>query len=141
MGLCIPYDGVLAISTDLANSVTFLFEEEGVVCPPKLCKGIFSTSGVDNIEHNPSATTAHDSFHGTAISLVQHPTTSSEGSNRGVPVINETTESQRKIAQLPKAYTHVQPAFLQVKDPLVPPVVGNLKPSLSTPQGIGKKYE
>ena len=57
-----------------------------MVCPPKLRKGIFTTSGVDNIDHNSSATTAHDPFLGMAISLVQHPTTSSEGSDRGVPV-------------------------------------------------------
>ena len=133
LGLCISYDRLICISTDLANSVTSRFEEEGVVCPPNLRQGIFTTAGVDNIDHNPSATTAHDSFHGTAISLVQHPTTSSEGSDRGIPVIDETTESQRNIAQLPEAaaYTNVQPAFLQVKDPIVPPVVGNLKDYLS----------
>ena len=75
MGLCISYDRVLAISTDIAKGVTTRFEQEGVVCPPKLHGKIFTT--VDNIDHhNPSSTTAYDSFHGTAISLVQHPTTS-----------------------------------------------------------------
>ena len=58
LGLCISYDRLLCISTDLANSVTSRFEEEGVVCPPKLRQGIFTTAGVDNIDHNPSATTA-----------------------------------------------------------------------------------
>lgn len=34
----------------------------------------FTTSAlVDNIDHNLSSTTAHDSFHSTGISLVQHP--------------------------------------------------------------------
>ncbi|KAJ7391217.1 hypothetical protein OS493_019348 [Desmophyllum pertusum] len=84
---------------------------------------------------------AHDSFHGTAISLVQHPTTSNKGIDRDIPVLNETVESQRKIAQLPEIYTSVQPAFLQVKDPFVPPVVGQLKPSLATPESIEKEYE
>lgn len=93
MGLCIPYDRVLAISSDIANSVTTRFEQEGVVCPPKLRGKIFTTVGVDNIDHNPSSTTAHDSFHGTAISLVQHPTTSNKGNDRSIPVLNETAES------------------------------------------------
>ena len=141
MGLCISYDRVLAISTDIANSVTTRFEHEGVVCPPKLRGKIFTTAGVDNIDHNPSSTTAHDSFHGTAISLVQHPTTSNKGNDRGISLLNETSELQRKIAQLPEMYTNVQPAVLQVKEPFAPPVVGPLKPGLVTPEGIEKEYE
>ena len=74
LGLCISYDWVMVISTDLANSVTAQFEQDGVVCPPKLRNDVFTTAGIDNIDHNPSSTTASDSFHGTAISLVQHPT-------------------------------------------------------------------
>ena len=70
LGLCISYDRVMDISTDLANSVTAQFEKEGVVCPAKLRKDVFTTAAIDNIDHNPSSTTASDSFHGTAISLV-----------------------------------------------------------------------
>ena len=99
MGLFISYDRVLAISTNIANSVSARFEQEGVVCPPKLCKDIFTTAAVDNIDHNPSSTTAHDSFYGTAISLMQHPTTSKKGTDRDIPILNET---QRRISQLPE---------------------------------------
>ena len=141
MGLCISYDRVLAISTDTANSVTTRFEQDGVVCPPELRGKIFTTAGVDTIDHNPSSTTAHDSFHGTAISLVQHPTTPNKGNDRSIPVLNETAESQRKIAQLSEMYTNVQPAVLQVKEPFAPPVVGPLKPRLATPERIENEYE
>ena len=65
LGLCIFYDCVMDI---LANSVTARFEQDGVVCPPKLRKDVFTTAGIDNIDHNPSSTTASNSFHGTAIS-------------------------------------------------------------------------
>ena len=34
---------------------------------------IFTTATVDNIDHNPSSMTATGSFHGTGISLFQHP--------------------------------------------------------------------
>lgn len=34
LGLYISYDRVMDISTDLANSVTAVFEQDGVVCPP-----------------------------------------------------------------------------------------------------------
>jgi hypothetical protein len=54
-GICISYDRVLEISTQL------------------LQKGLFTTSAVDNIDHNPSATTATISCHGTGISVFQHP--------------------------------------------------------------------
>ena len=45
-------------------------------CAPKsqLKKSLFTPADVDNIDHNPSARTAKDSFHGTctAVSLNQY---------------------------------------------------------------------
>ena len=52
------------------------------MCPTELRKGLFTTSAMDNIDHNPSATTATTSFHGTSISLFQHPTSDSDGELR-----------------------------------------------------------
>ena len=72
-GICISYDIVLEISTQMGEAVVHRYLDEGVVCPPIMCKGIFTTSAVDNRDHNPSATTAISSFHGTGISLFQHP--------------------------------------------------------------------
>ena len=46
------------------------FELDGVVCPPKMRSGLFTVAAVDNLDYNPSATTAKDSFHGTGISLI-----------------------------------------------------------------------
>ena len=66
---CISYDRVLEISTQLGESVPSQFMEDGVVCPAILQRGLFTTSAVDNIDHNPSATTATSSFHDTGISL------------------------------------------------------------------------
>ena len=74
LGLCVSYDRLMDISTDLANEVIAQYEEDGVVCPLKLLEGVFTCGAVDNIDHNPSAMTAKDSFHGTAISLRQFPT-------------------------------------------------------------------
>ena len=47
--------------------------QEGIVCPLKLVPGLFTTSAIDNIDHNPSSTTERGSFHGTLISIFQHP--------------------------------------------------------------------
>ena len=65
LGLSISYDRVLSISTDVGNAVSALFEEERLVCPLNLCKDLFMTAGVDNLDHDPSSTTSQDSFHGT----------------------------------------------------------------------------
>jgi len=52
---------------------------QAVACPPNLKVGLFTTSGVDNINYNPRSTSAHDSFHGTGISLFQHQENSFTG--------------------------------------------------------------
>lgn len=71
-GICISYDRALEISTQLGESVLSQVMEDSVVCPAVLQKGMFTTSAVDNINHNLSATTATSSFHGTDISIFQH---------------------------------------------------------------------
>ena len=72
LGLCISHDRVMEISTSLANSVSYRHEKENVVCPKSLLKDVFSTSAVDNIDHNPTSNTAIGSLHGTGISIFQH---------------------------------------------------------------------
>ena len=69
---------VLELSTDMGNSVCARFESEGVICPPKLHKGVFTAGAVDTINHDPSSVTAKGSFHGTGISLFRHPTSDAQ---------------------------------------------------------------
>ena len=78
-GLSISYDRVLSISTDVGNKICDTYHKNGV-CPPSMRKGLFTTAQVDNIDHNPSSSTAITSFHGTAISVFQHPTFFDDGS-------------------------------------------------------------
>ena len=73
LGISISYDRLISVSTETTNSVLERYEREGVVCPSKVRVELFTTSAVDNIDHNTSSTSAQGSFHGTAISLVQHP--------------------------------------------------------------------
>ena len=58
LGLCISYNRILDISTELGNNICNHYEVEKAVCPPKLKSGLFTTSVVDNIDHNPSSTMA-----------------------------------------------------------------------------------
>ena len=66
----------------MANGVIDLFEEDGVVCPTNLREGLFTTGNLDNLDHNPSSTSAQTAFHGTAISLTQHITVDITGTER-----------------------------------------------------------
>ena len=106
LGLSIFYDRVMQISADLENSICAQFEE-GVVCPSKLKKSLFTTANVDNIDHNPSARTAKDSFHGTDVSLTQHPSTDREGIARDRVVISPDSAKKKTLTDLPESYTDV----------------------------------
>ena len=86
-------------------------------------KGIFTTSAVDNIDHNPSATTAMSSFHGTGISLFQHPMEDSQGEDRSIVLLGDKPKSE-KISPLPETYTNVRPAYLKAKPE--PPILETL---------------
>lgn len=55
LGMSISYDRVLGISTEIGNSVCRRFKEDGVLCPIKLRRSPFTTSAIDNIDHNPSS--------------------------------------------------------------------------------------
>jgi hypothetical protein len=77
---------VLGISTQLGEAAVERFVSEGVVCPPKLRQGVFTTAAVDNIDHNPSSTTSKSFFHGTGISIFQHPADENDGVERDVMI-------------------------------------------------------
>ena len=74
LGLCVSYDRLLQLTSDIANAVCQSFSAEDVVCPPRLRSRLFTTGVVDNVDHNPSSATVKDSFHGTVVSLVQRTT-------------------------------------------------------------------
>ncbi|RXN31429.1 hypothetical protein ROHU_004760 [Labeo rohita] len=117
-GLSIPYNRVLDISAQLGDAVVNRYIEEGLVCPPKLRKGLFCTSAMDNIDHNPSSTTATSSFHGTSISIFQHTSSENQGEVREPIVIKNS--SVKKVPELPDSYTNVHPAFFTKKKPSPP---------------------
>ena len=140
IGLCISYDRMLSISATAANRVCALYKEEGLVCPPKLSKHVFTTAAVDNVDHNPSSTTAKDSFHGTSISLMQHPTIGNDGEKRDV--LPPDIQKGKLIASLPKSYTNVPPAALTRLNHLVPETTGHLLPEWRDKDAVlGPQYK
>ena len=46
LGLCISYDRVLQIQSDIANGVCQRYEMEKVVCPPNMRRGLFTIAAV-----------------------------------------------------------------------------------------------
>lgn len=106
---------------------------EKIVCPPKLRGGLFTTAAIDNIDHNLCSTTAQGSFHGTGISLFQHPSTEKTGFQRITPVPTESSHStfQQGLARLPQSYTSLPPFTLSKKHPVPPKLQGTSNIRLS----------
>ena len=118
---------MLEVSAQLGDAAVGKYKAEGVVCPNILRKDLFTTSAFDNIDHNPTATTSKSSFHGTSMSIFQHPTAENE------EVIQEPWNIDSKVKSifnLPDSYTNVRPAFFGIKNQN-PPLV-EIQPQLPT---------
>ena len=111
----------------MANSICMMYEEQNIACSHNLKKDILTTASVDNIDHNPSARTAKDSFHETAISLTQHPCENTPGTDCGVVVINPSVPKQKGILELPAQYRNLEQLTLKVKDYKAPAVQSSIK--------------
>ena len=121
LGMSISYDHVLRLSSDMANAVCEHFKETDTVCPPNLKRNVFTTAAVD---HNTSSTIAITSFHGTNISLIQHPNEDGEGVSNAI-IKQRNFSPAKTIAPLPSSYTNMLPLSSQKQ--------GGLKvPSTST---------
>ena len=122
-GLSVSYDRVMQHSTDIANQVIAQYQEDGVVCPPKLKRGLFVTGQLDNVDHNPSSTSSQSSFHGTALSLICHVTPDAQGTDRSSTDENTPILHDKRVAELPHDYTHVSPVHLFNATPEPPSVM------------------
>ena len=87
---------------------------------------IFTTSAVDNIDHDPTATSAQGSFHGTGISLFQHPDTENRDTKQRSFSFNSS--SGKKVIKLPESYTLVSAVTVTKSKFPVPDVCGLQKP-------------
>ena len=125
-GISISYDRVLEISAQLGEATVSKYVEDGVVCPPILRRGLFTTAVMDNIDHAMTATT---SFHGTSISVFQHPTKDYKGEEHGQLKFGE--EKVKTIPELPDSFTNIHPAFFTKKKPS-PPQSGVTDPGPAT---------
>ncbi|KAJ8364285.1 hypothetical protein SKAU_G00131160 [Synaphobranchus kaupii] len=128
-GLCISYDRVLEVSAQLGDAAVRIYVKDGVVCPPILRRRLFTTCAMDNIDHNPSATTATTSFHGTSISIFQHPTPDNKGEEREPLKLAE--RKVKRVPELPDSFSNIRPAFFTKKNPPPPKADGPSVPDVT----------
>ena len=69
---------------------------------------------MDNIDHNPTATTATTSFHGTSISLFLHPSADNEGEK--LESIRIKDSKVKRVPELPDSFTNIHPTFFTKKN-------------------------
>ena len=120
LGMSISYDRVLRLSAQMGNDVCEQFHRDHVVCPPKLQHQVFTSAAVDNLDHNPTSTTSQDAFHGTAISLIQHPTCTDSGVDRNVCVAARSVDvGSKSVDCLPNFYTDVPPVSSNITKSLL----------------------
>ena len=86
---------------------------------------VFTTAAVDNIDHNPSSTTATQSFHWTAISLMQHPAFPGAGIDRNIIIVGGPNARGKAVDCLPHYYTDVPSVTSSIKNTPVPPTTMN----------------
>ena len=142
MGICVSYDRVTEVLNDLANGVCTQYIKQQVVCPLTLQSDLFSVGTLDNFDHNPTSSTAQNSFHGTCISIFQFPTENNAGRDRGRPILGEGTVGRREVVSLPDSYTEIPPAILKSKSPYAPFLEGLCFPSVAQfPNAYQKETE
>ena len=127
-GMCISHNRLLNLTSDICKAICEQFREDGVVCPPKLHCGVHTSAAVDNMDYNPTSSTAQDSFHGTGIALIQHPSYVSEGHDQGVQIISRSSSNASRSVAILIHYTNVAPASIKTKEFTAPPVDSPMGP-------------
>ena len=106
-GMSVSYNRVQDVELSVTKQLCRVYQTKGVVCPPTLQNGVFTTAAIDNIDHNPSSTTATDAFHGTSISIFQHP---EEEQIEKVFTLDREIDKMNIPLELPESFTAIFPA-------------------------------
>ena len=104
--LCPSYHRLKTVVNQMGNLTIESFEEHGVAVGYEFCKNRFTTAAFDNLDHNPSSSTAFGSFHGSAITLTQHPDLS-ESHAQCVTYSSIQKTTPRVLKEIPSFYTNL----------------------------------
>ena len=116
-GMSVSYKRVMEIKRSMAQAVVKQFVNDGVVLPTNICKDVFVTFDMDNLDSKNQGNFSQDEFHGTAISVTNHLSRDNLGVERPCVQIDPADTS---LPQLPDSYSVVQPAELTRNDLFVP---------------------
>lgn len=99
---------VLDISSNVEAAVVTQYVEDGIIFPSLLQKQLFTSSAVDNIDHNRIMImlTARTSSHGTRNSIFHHSNSDNVGEKRGQLKVNAGT-GVKKVPVSPEAFTKI----------------------------------
>ena len=97
LGISVSYHRVEDSMNGLGTAVCNRFQQDGVVCPLNLNCGLFTVGALDNIDYNPSSTTAKGSFHDTGTSLFHFPSSSVDGAQSRPPITLPPGKPDRNI--------------------------------------------
>ena len=112
-GLCISYDRLRSLRITLSHSVISRWNDMGVVVPLHGLKGVL-TGGMDNLDHDPTSTTAISSFHGSGISLTFHPTSDNLGTQIvDGDILRNELDGMKTVQPLPTFYTEMKDVSLK----------------------------
>ena len=104
-GLSVSYDRIQQVQLSVTKQLCKKYNDTGVVYPPGLVHGLFTSAATHNIDHNPSINTAKSSFHGASISIFQHPDSEIE-----IPQANFKSDfNDEQQLSLPDYYTNLPP--------------------------------
>ena len=105
-GLSISYSRLQEIQNNIAGQLCYQYVTEGVVHPKSLKDGLFTSAAIDNVDSHPSSTTANSAFHGTSISIFQHPR---EDYPDEPFILDVNFDFEHEKATLPSFYTNIEP--------------------------------
>lgn len=128
--LSVSYDRILQLESQFATAVCENFQEKGTVVSAQLRRGLFTVGALDNLDHNPSSTTAKGSFHGTGISPFQYPTVSNFGEKQNH--IRLPLADTKKNHQLPDSFDAVPAVALKTANVSVPQLLNTSAPKTGT---------
>ena len=118
-GMSVSTDRIYAVTAQLCRLVVKRAEEEHVVCPSNLRKDLFTVAAIDNLDVRATSLSGQGEFHGTSISIFQHPTEREGGEIRTfrTSFTDVKAGGERSVPELPDFYSNVPDCVLPSQQP------------------------
>ena len=105
-GLSISYSRLQEIQNNTAGQLCHQHATEVVGSPESLKDGLLNFAAIDNIDRNPSSTTANSAFHGTSTPIFQY---AKEGYPDEHFILHINSDFEHEKATLPSFYINIEP--------------------------------